>query len=109
MGWGEKGKRFIYFDVCNFLSFLFLQRLQVVIDKPVASHESEEMMPETTNIVESGLTDVKSSSQRVVDKVKVSSEESMTEDLKINNFLIAMEETTNGNDLKDFSQVTSDK
>jgi hypothetical protein len=110
MGWGEKGKRFIYFDVCNFLSFLFLQRLQVVINKPIDSHESEEMMPETTNIVENGLTDVKSSSQRVIDKLKVSSKESMIEDLKINNFLTTMEETTNGDDLKDFSQVMiSDK
>jgi len=109
MGWGKKGKRFIYFDVCIFLSFLFLQRLQVVINKPIASHESEEMMPETTNIVENGLTNVKSSSQRVVDKLKVSSEENMTKDQKINNFLTAMEETINGDDLKDFSQVTSEE
>jgi hypothetical protein len=109
MGWGKKGEMFIYFDVCNFLSFLFLQRLQVVIDKPITSHESEEMMLETTNIVENGLTNVKSSSQRVVDKLKVSYEESMTKDQKINNFSTTMEETTSGDDLKDFSQMTSDK
>jgi hypothetical protein len=95
--------------VCNFLSFLFLQRLQVVIDKPIASHESEEMMLEITNIVENGLTYVKSSSQRIVDKLKVNFEESMIEDQKINNFLTTMEETTNGGDLKDFSQVTSEE
>jgi hypothetical protein len=57
-----------------------------VIHKPVASHESEEMMPETTNIVENGLTNVESSSQKIVDKLKVSSEESMTEDQKITTF-----------------------
>ncbi len=57
-----------------------------MIHKPVASHESEEMMPETTNIVENGLTNVESSSQKIVDKLKVSSEESMTEDQKITTF-----------------------
>ncbi len=91
------------------MSFLFLQRLQVVIDKPVASHGSEEMMPKITNIVENGLTYVKSSSQRIVDKLKVNFEESMIEDQKINNFLTTMEETTSGGDLKDFSQVTSEE
>jgi thiaminase len=96
--------------MCSFfLSFLFLQRLQVAVEKLVASHESEEMMLETTNIVENGLTNVKSSSQRVVDKLKVSYEESMTKDQKINNFSTTMEETTSGDDLKDFSQMTSDK
>jgi hypothetical protein len=45
----------------------------------------------------------------------VSFEESMTEDQEINNFLIKMEETTNGDDLKDFSnqallnQVTNEE
>ncbi len=44
----------------------------------------------------------------------MSFEESMTEDEEINNFLIEMEETTNGDDLKDFfdqallNQVTSE-
>jgi hypothetical protein len=33
----------------------------------------------------------------------------MIEDQKINNFLTTMEETTNGGDLKDFSQVTSEE
>ncbi len=87
--------------MCSFLSFLFLQRLQVVIDQHVASHESEEMMLKTTSIVENELRDVESSSQRAVDKLKVSYEESMTEDQEINNFLTTMEETTNGDDLKD--------
>ncbi len=66
--------------MCSFLCFLFLQRLQAAIDKPVASHESEELMPETTNIIENGLTNVESSSQRVVDELKVSSKKSMTKD-----------------------------
>jgi hypothetical protein len=97
MGWEKRWN----FDMCSFLSFLFLQRLQVVIDQHVASHESEEMMLKTTSIVENELRDVESSSQRAVDKLKVSYEESMTEDQEINNFLTTMEETTNGDDLKD--------
>jgi len=104
MGWKKKGKRFSHFVMCSFVLFcLFLQRLQAVVDKPVASHESEEMMLESTNIVENGLTYVESSSQRVVDEFKVSSKESMTEDQEINNFLTTMEETTSAHDLKDFS------
>jgi hypothetical protein len=57
-----------------------LQILQAAIDKLVASHESEEMMPKITSIVKNGLIDVKSSSQRAADEFKVSSEESMTKD-----------------------------
>jgi hypothetical protein len=85
------------------------------VDKPVASHESEEMMPETTSVVENGLTDVQSSSQRAADELKVRSEGSMAEDQEINNFLTAMEETASADDLKDFSdkvllnQVTSEE
>ncbi|CAM6060221.1 unnamed protein product [Sphagnum tenellum] len=84
------------------------------VDRPVASHESEEMMPETTSVVENGLTDVESSSQRAADELKVSSEGSTTEDQEINNFLTEMEETASADDLKDFSdkvllnQVTSE-
>ncbi len=90
--------------MCSFvLSFRFLQRLQAAIDKLVTSHESEEMMPKSTSIVENGLTDVESSSQRIVDEFKVSSKESMTKDQEINNFLTTMEETTIAHDLKDFS------
>jgi hypothetical protein len=37
-------------------------------------------MLETANIVENGLKNVESSSQKVVNKLKVSSEENMTED-----------------------------
>jgi hypothetical protein len=101
--------------MCSFFFFLFLQRLQVAIDKHVASHESEEMMPETTSVVENGLTDVEFSSQRAADELKVSSEESTTEDQEINNFLTEMEETASADDLKDFSdkvllnQVTSEE
>jgi hypothetical protein len=51
-----------------------------VVDKFVASHVSEEMMLKTTRIVENGMIDVESSSERVVDKLKVSSKESMTKD-----------------------------
>ncbi|CAK9237290.1 unnamed protein product [Sphagnum troendelagicum] len=85
------------------------------VDRPVASHESEEMMPETTSVVENGLTDVESSSQRAADELKVSSEGSTTEDQEINNFLTEMEETASADDLKDFSdkvllnQVTSEE
>jgi hypothetical protein len=85
------------------------------VDRPVASHESEEMMPETTSVVENGPTDVESSSQRAAHELKVSSEGSMTEDQEINNFLTAMEETASADDLKDFSdkvllnQVTSEE
>ncbi len=69
------------FDMCSvFLSFLFLQKSQVAIDKLVVSHESEKMMPETTSIIERRLTNIEFSSQRVVDELKVSFEESMTED-----------------------------
>jgi hypothetical protein len=104
MGWEKKGKRFLHFVMCSFvLSFRFLQRLQAAIDKLVTSHESEEMMPKSTSIVENGLTDVESSSQRIVDEFKVSSKESMTKDQEINNFLTTMEETTIAHDLKDFS------
>jgi hypothetical protein len=115
MGWEKRGKRFLHFDMCSFLSFLFLWKLQVVVDKPGASHESEKMMPKTTSIVENGLIDVESSSQKAANKCKVSSEESMTKDQNINNFLIGMEEIANGDDLKDFfdqiplNQVTSKK
>jgi hypothetical protein len=73
----KKGKGF-YISICVVFC-LFLQRLQAAIDKLVASHESEEMMPKTTSIVENGLIDVKSS-QRAADEFKVSSEESMTKD-----------------------------
>jgi hypothetical protein len=72
------------------------------------------MMLEITSIIENRLTNVESSSQRAVDKLKVSYEESMTEDQEINNFLTVMEETNNGDDLKDFSdqvlfnQITSE-
>jgi hypothetical protein len=38
------------------------------------------MMLEIANIVENGLKNVESSSQKVVNKLKVSSEENMTED-----------------------------
>ncbi len=71
-------------------------------------------MLEITSIIENRLTNVESSSQRAVDKLKVSYEESMTEDQEINNFLTVMEETNNGDDLKDFSdqvlfnQITSE-
>jgi hypothetical protein len=74
-----------------------------VVDKLIDSHESEEIMPETTSIVQNGLADVESSSQRTANELKVSFEESMTEDQEINKFLTTMEETTNGNDLNDFS------
>ncbi len=78
---GKKGKMFLHFVMCNFVLFcLFLQRLQAVVDKPVASHESEEMMLKSTSIVENGLIDVEFSSQRVIDEFKVSSKERMTED-----------------------------
>jgi len=104
MGWEKKGKRFLHFVMCSFvLSFLFLQRLQAVIDKLVASHGSEELMPKSTSIVENGLTYVESSLQRIVDEFKVSSKESMTKDQEINNFLTTMEETAIADDLKDFS------
>ncbi len=84
-----------------------------MIDKPIVSHASEEMMRETTNIIENGQTNVKSSSQRVVDKLKVSSEESMIEVQGINNFSTTMEETTSGDDHFSnqvlFNQVTSEE
>jgi transcriptional regulator NrdR family protein len=99
MGWEKRGKRFLHFSTCSFLFFLFLQKLQVAVEKPIASHESEEMMLETTTIVENGLTNVESSSQKVVDELKVSCKENMIEDQEINNFLTAMEETTSGDDL----------
>jgi uncharacterized membrane protein YgaE (UPF0421/DUF939 family) len=73
------------------------------------------MMLETTSIVKNGLADVESSSQRAINKLKVNFEESMTEDQEINNFLTTMEETTNRDDLKDFSdqilfnQMTSEE
>ncbi len=71
----------MHFGMCRFFFyFLFLQKLQVVVDKFVASHVSEEMMLKTTRIVENGMIDVESSSERVVDKLKVSSKESMTKD-----------------------------
>jgi hypothetical protein len=54
-------------------------------------------------LVENGLIDVESSSQRVVNKLKVSSKESMTKDQEINNFLTTMEEIASGDDPKDFS------
>jgi hypothetical protein len=103
MGWKKKGKGFLHFGMCSFLSFLFLQRLQAMIDKPVASHESEKMMPKTTSIVHNGLINVESSSQRVVNELKVNSKESIIEDQDINTFLTTMEKTTSGDDLKDFS------
>jgi hypothetical protein len=89
--------------MCNFLSFLFLQKLQAAVDKPLVSHENEKMMPKTTSIVKNGLTNVESSSQRTNDELKVSSEESMTKDQEINNFLTTMEEIASGDDPKDFS------
>jgi hypothetical protein len=61
------------------------------------------------------LIDVESSSQRAVNKLKVSSKESMTKDQEINNFLTTMEETIIGDDLKDFfdqvllNQVTGEE
>jgi hypothetical protein len=76
----EKGKGFLHFGMCSSLSFLFLQTLQTMVDKPFASHESEKMMPETTSIIDNGLTNVESSYQRIADELKVSFEESMTED-----------------------------
>ncbi len=77
----SSSQKFSIIGMCSFfLSFLFLQRLQVAVEKLVASHESEEMMLETTNIVENGLADVESSSQRAADKLKVNSEQSMTKD-----------------------------
>jgi hypothetical protein len=115
MGWEKRGKWFLHFGMFNLLSFFFLQRLQAMVDKPIASHESEEMMPETSSIVENGLTYVEFSSQGTVDKLKVNYEESMTEDHEINNFLTIMEEIPSGDDLKDFSdqvllnQVTSEE
>jgi hypothetical protein len=115
MGWEKKGKGFLHFGMCSFLCFLFLQKLQVVVDKLVASHENEEMIPKTKSLVENGLTNVESSSQKVVDELKVSSKESMTKDQEINNFLIGMEEIASGDDLKDFSnqvllnQMTSEE
>ncbi len=60
------------------------------------------------------MTDVESSSQRATNELKVRSKESMTKDKEINNFLTTMEQTTNGNDLKDFydqvlfNQVTNE-
>ncbi len=60
------------------------------------------MMSKITNIVENGLIDVESSSQRVVDELKVSFEENMTKDQEINNFLTTMKEIASGDDLKDF-------
>jgi hypothetical protein len=102
MGWEKRGKRLLHFGMCSFLYFLFLLKLQVAIDKPVASHESEKMMLETTSIVENGLIDVEYSSQRAADELKVSFKESMKEDNEINNFLTTMEEIASGDDLKDF-------
>jgi hypothetical protein len=61
------------------------------------------------------LIDVESSSQRAVNKLKVSSKESMTKDQEINNLLTTMEETIIGDDLKDFfdqvllNQVTGEE
>jgi hypothetical protein len=83
MGWGKRGKGFLHFRMCGFLSFLFLQRLYVVLEKLVASHENEEIMLEIRSIVENGLTNVESSSQKVVDKLKVNYKESMIEDHEI--------------------------
>jgi hypothetical protein len=45
MGWEKRGESFLHFGMCSFLSFLFLKRLQATINKLVASHESEKMMP----------------------------------------------------------------
>jgi hypothetical protein len=89
--------------MCSFLSFIFLQSLEAMVDKLVASHESEKMMPKITNIVEYGLIDVESSSQRAIDELKVSFKENMTEDQETNNFLTTMEQIINGDHLKDFS------
>jgi hypothetical protein len=72
--------------MCSFLSFLFLQSLQAMVDKPVVSHESEKMMPKTISIVEYGLTDVESSSQRLVDELKVNFEEKMIKDQETTTF-----------------------
>jgi hypothetical protein len=115
MGWEKRGKGFLHFDMCSFLFFLFLQKLQDAVDKLVASHESEKIIPKTKSIVENGLTNVESSSQRVDDELKVSSKESMTKDQEVNNFLIGMEEIASGDDLKDFlnqvllNQMTSEE
>jgi hypothetical protein len=89
--------------MCSFLSFIFLQSLEAMVDKLVASHESEKMMPKITNIVEYGLIDVECSSQRAIDELKVSFKENMTEDQETNNFLTIMEQIINGDHLKDFS------
>jgi hypothetical protein len=89
--------------MCSFLSFIFLQSLEAMVDKLVASHESEKMMPKITNIVEYGLIDVECSSQRAIDELKVSFKENMTEDQETNNFLTTMEQIINGDHLKDFS------
>jgi hypothetical protein len=73
------------------------------------------MMPKTTSIVENGLIDVESSSQKAASNLKVSFKESMTKDQIINNFLTRMEEIANGDDLMDFSdqvllnQMTSEE
>jgi hypothetical protein len=73
------------------------------------------MMPKTTSTIKNRLKNVESSSQRVADKLKVNFQESMTKDQEINKFLTTMEETTNGDDLKDFfdqillNQVTSEE
>jgi hypothetical protein len=57
-----------------------------VVEKLVTSHENEEIMLEITSIVENGLTNVEFSSQKVVDKLKVSYKESMIKDHEINFF-----------------------
>jgi hypothetical protein len=98
---GKKGE--MHFGMCSFfLSFLFLQKLQVTVVKLIVSHENEKMMPETTSKVENGPTNVEPSSQKAANELKVSSKENMTEDQKLNNFLTTMEEIANVNDLKDF-------
>ncbi len=57
-----------------------------MVEKLVTSHENEEIMLEITSIVENGLTNVEFSSQKVVDKLKVSYKESMIKDHEINFF-----------------------
>ncbi len=54
-----------------------------MVEKLVTSHENEEIMLEITSIVENGLTNVEFSSQKVVDKLKVSYKESMIKDHEI--------------------------
>ncbi len=110
MGWEKKGKRFLHFDMCSFFVFSFPEKITRCDWQTCCLTWKWRNNARVTSIVENGLTNVESSSQRVIDKLKVSFEESMTKVWEINNFLIAMEEKTSGDDLKDsFDQVLLDK